>query len=259
MTAFLALVRRELLERRGLFIAIAAFAAFVIAMTIFASAEIDMDELQANLEDSEVGYGLAVATGMPFFLLAFVLTFFHLTGSVHGERRDRSVYFYKSMPVGDTVTVITKLAIGVVLIPLACVGAMALTQVVAYVRLPAQMWPAADLPGLWLHSLVGYAVYVFWGLPVWGWLLLVSALAPRLPALISLSPVLLVMFGEYEAIAPLADFIVSHAAGAPLPGGAADIAESLALFHRADLYLGVIVGAGFIAGAIRARRVLNET
>ena len=88
MRTFLALIRRECQERRGIFIAIGIFAGFALAATMLAG---------SNLAESgvlDLG-NVGTISGTPYFLLAFVLTFFYLTGALHGDRRDRSVYFWR--------------------------------------------------------------------------------------------------------------------------------------------------------------------
>lgn len=252
MRTFLALIRRECQERRGLFIAIGVFAGLALGATILAGSNL--------MEPGVLDLGnVGTISGAPYFLLAFVLTFFYLTGALHGERRDRSVYFWKSMPVGDATTVAAKLVVGVLLIPGVCLAAMAVNHLVVLVWAPWDVWRTAQFPELWVHGIVGVIVYVFWGLPVWGWLLLTSAVAPRLPMLLALSPLLLFIFREIPLLRVLSDFILAHARRIPLPGTAYDISESLALFASLEMFIGIAVGAACLAGAILARRVLNET
>ena len=54
----------------------------------------------------------------PFAIVYFLVAFFVLLGSLHDDRRDRSVLFWKSLPLSDAETVVSKFAVACIVIPL---------------------------------------------------------------------------------------------------------------------------------------------
>lgn len=136
---------------------------------------------------------LLLAGYWPLLVMAFVV-FFYCLGALYDDRRDRSILFWKSLPVSDLATLGSKLATALVVAPLLAVAASALT-VAGYmlVLMAAAAWAGGDpialvwqpaqplaLVGNLLLSLPGYAL---WALPTAGWLLLCSAFARRAPFL----------------------------------------------------------------------------
>ena len=98
---------------------------------------------------SGIDMALFLSSAWPFIVLAFVL-FFYCLGALYDDRKDRSVLFWKSLPVSDAQTVLSKVASAVLVAPvLACRASL-----VAYARLPrhgqhrgaaARRQPAATL------------------------------------------------------------------------------------------------------------------
>ena len=128
----------------------------------------------------------------PFVIVHFLVAVFVLLGSLHDDRRDRSVLFWKSMPVSDTETVASKLIFAVWVAPLVSIAAILLAQLGTLTLLTVfgqsagaggvgKLWLHAGLPGGTLTLLSGYLVQGLWALPVYAWLLLVSAAAPKVP------------------------------------------------------------------------------
>ena len=133
------------------------------------------------------GLGLALA------VMVFVV-FFYALGSLYDERRDRSVLFWKSLPVSDATTVLSKVSWALILTPaLSIVIGIAIGTVILVLMTLAFLLngiPEASALLLESHPLriLGGAlsmlpVYVFWALPTVGWLMLCSAWARRLPFL----------------------------------------------------------------------------
>ncbi len=126
-------------------------------------------------------------------VLALVL-FFHALGSLYDDRKDRSVLFWKSMPVSDTATVLSKLASMLVVAPLitALIGGLFGVVLVLAAALAANMLGAGILgrvlatPDLYLTPLAIVTlvpVYALWVLPGIAWCMAVSAWARRAPFL----------------------------------------------------------------------------
>lgn len=131
--------------------------------------------------------------GIGSMVLAFVL-FFYLLSALYDERRDRSILFWKSLPVSDRDTVLAKVATAIVLAP---VIAMVIA-LVAYFALLIMLSLFALLHGgnpitlLWLPAnpllmlvklIIALPLNALWALPTVGWLLLCSAAARTAPFL----------------------------------------------------------------------------
>jgi ABC-2 type transport system permease protein len=123
-------------------------------------------------------------------VLAFT-QFFYAADALYGERRDRSILFFKSLPVSDAETVLSKLAIASLVMPGAIVLAGLASQIGVCAIVTAKFGSFPALAGhLWsarvwgdVLALDGYVLLadVLWSLPVVGYLLLISAWARRAP------------------------------------------------------------------------------
>ena len=148
-------------------------------------------------ELAQLGAGLdltlLMASSWPFIVLAFVL-FFYCLGSLYDERKDRSVLFWKSLPLSDTQTVLSKLASATIVAPLLAVlaaiatlfGFLALISLVVlfYGGNPVELlWGPASPLKIALMYLLGVPVYALWAMPTIGWLMLCSAWAKNKPFL----------------------------------------------------------------------------
>ncbi len=129
----------------------------------------------------------------PFVVLAFVV-FFYCLGALYDDRRDRSILFWKSLPLSDTQTVLSKLVSALVVAPAIAVIASILTMfgfmlilscvALAYGGNPMTLiWGPASPLSLVASHLSWLPVYVLWALPTAGWLLMWSAWAKSKPFL----------------------------------------------------------------------------
>ena len=142
---------------------------------------------------SGIDMTMLMASAWPYIVMVFVM-FFYCLGALYDERKDRSVLFWKSLPVSDGLTVASKVVFALVVGPLIAVAlALALmlaTGVVASVFLLANggdpvalYWSHLDLPRIVGMSLAWLPLYLLWSLPTVGWLLLCSAWARSKPFL----------------------------------------------------------------------------
>lgn len=137
--------------------------------------------------------GILMMAGVwPLMVLGFVV-FFYLLSALFDERKDRSVLFWKSMPVSDSETVVSKLLSGLVVAPLIAI-AVSLVTMVAFALVISVFMLGNGLPLtlLWSNvdplliigqSLLTVPLYALWALPTAGWLLLCSAWSRRVPFL----------------------------------------------------------------------------
>jgi ABC-2 type transport system permease protein len=129
----------------------------------------------------------------PMIVLGFVV-FFYCLGSLYDERKDRSVLFWKSLPVSDRDTVLSKAASALLVAPTLAVGAAIATMfgflvlISLFVLLhngnPVELIWGPGNPLKVAASLVAMIpVYAAWALPAVGWLMLCSAWSKSKPFL----------------------------------------------------------------------------
>ena len=183
--------------------------------------QVDWDRLIAaaspkDLEQyAQVVNGFTLMSGLwPLMVFGFVV-FFYLLGSLYEERRDRSVLFWKSMPVSDGLTVISKLITALVVAPvIAAVIALAVmlaTGTILSIFIAVNggnpfiiYWSQLD-PLKLLGATFGWLpVYAFWAMPTAGWLMLCSVWSRSKPFLWAvllpiLAGVLVVWFGLFNS------------------------------------------------------------
>jgi ABC-2 type transport system permease protein len=209
--------------------------------------------------------------------LAILMSIFYSADALHGERRDRSILFWKSMPVSDTTTVLAKASIPIVVVPL---FVCALAFVMWWIMLlassaallirgtsPAFLWAQLPLFQMWCllvwHIVTAHSI---WPAPVYCWLLLVGGWARRAVLLWAALPVLVI--GVLEKLA----FDTSHFAMlvgrrligdspsmADIPGNASVVnpmvhITALRFFTSPGLWVGFGFCAVFLVAAIRLRR-----
>ena len=269
---FLTLVRRELWEHRGLIWAPLAMALTIIVLSLLGAAQDitlpgvvvvrDADEQRDFL--STLMIGLLV----PQLLAGLVVVFFYLLDGLFTERRDRSILFWKSLPVSDTKTVLSKLFVALVAMPLWIWALSLLVGLVVFGVLAAKVsnTPAAAL-GTWhgedwlvlQATLLGkLAVAALWYLPVAGWLLLVSVLAKRAPFLWATLPFLVLSLAERIA---LGTNVMGALAAQRLFGFREEVSlmSEFSLLASPDLWIGVAIGAALVYAAIRVRQRSDDS
>ena len=201
---------------------------------------VKLDQLTENLspkEMAELGGGLDLGTLMagswPLIVLAFVV-FFYCLGALYDERKDRSILFWKSLPLSDGQTVLSKVASALVVAPLFAMGAAIITSIGFLVLLSiyvlfhggnpvSLIWGPASPIKISLHMLATLPVYAAWALPTVGWLMLVSAWARTKPFLWALlvpvfAGILVTWFDVMEMFGSSASWFWQHVVGRLLLG-----------------------------------------
>jgi ABC-2 type transport system permease protein len=196
------LVRREFWENRAIWLIPAVMGGFMILAGLFG--RVDLMSIPSQVPSRAVGGVFLVAVGATFFAVMSIYSTWYLLDCLYADRKDRSVLFWKSMPISDTTTVISKLATALIVIPLVyAVAADATTLLMAFIvsvrarsTFGGALWHAdlwLQLQVLWLYMIVAAAV---WYLPIAGYLLVVSAWAKRAVMLWSILPPLALMLAE---------------------------------------------------------------
>jgi ABC-2 type transport system permease protein len=277
---FLTLVRRELWEHGSLVWAPLAMALTIIVVSLVSvmvktSVDIDLGEdrplpeLFGDVEKQRGIFSLVMAgLVFPQLLVGFVVVFFYLLDGLFTERRDRSILFWKSLPVSDAKTVLSKLFVALVAVPLWSWALSLVVGLVVFGVLATQVsgTPAAGLGtwhgGTWLTvqaAMLGkMAIAALWYLPVAGWLLLVSVLAKRAPFLWATLPFLVLSLAERIA---LGSNVVGAMVAQRLFGFREEVSlmSEFPLLASPALWIGVAVGAALVYAAIRVRRRSDDS
>ncbi len=237
------------------------------AIGIFFSRLPDMSEQERQDSLHKVFRGLA----MPFLLILSLVVFFYLMGSLYEDRRDRSILFWKSMPVSDVSTVLSKLFTGVVALPvvyLLCIAIVQFTLLLIAtlaatgqeISVWAHLWVPANLPREWL-TLAAWLMYaVFWGMPFYGWILMVSAYVNSIPLvwIVGVPLGLAVIEGVLTDNAAIFIWWVSHARPV-IPGIGDTFADQFPPSPLTmDMGAGLLVGFVFIVAAVWFRGERDE-
>ncbi|MDX1480315.1 MAG: ABC-2 transporter permease [Woeseiaceae bacterium] len=299
----LALVRREFWEHRAIWIAPAAVALVLtlLVATSFVAASnfgevVDLAILGAsNVGDAERRAALmAFLAGntVIFVIEMWILTVFYGLDALYAERKDKSILFWRSLPITDAETVVSKLLTAAVLIPVvtfvAVVGTHLVTLGVTSIWVNMQgaspmriIWNSAPLFDAWAAILIVLLATPVWLSPFIGWFLFVSAWTKRSPLLMAFLPLFVVPMLEYFTLRTsfLWTAIRTRVDGIPLfrgfdPGRFFDehdlrvTAESVSLLGQLDvirfltspgLWAGLVVCGLFSTAAIYVRRFRDES
>ena len=268
-------VRRELWENRSIYVAplaVAALALFSFTISIIAG----IWEKPLRLDPARPQAPFDLAAGLMMHT-CIVVSVFYCLDALHGERRDRSILFWKSLPVSDLTTVLSKASIPLVILPLLsfaitlAMGWMMLLVSSAVVLVSGQsvrmLW--ANFSFLQMSLLLLYhllTAHALWPAPIYCWLLLVSGWARRAPILWAVLP--LVAIAGVENLA----FHTWHFAalvGSRFIGDTGTVAARAPGVFPTDpmthitpghflatpgLWIGLAVAAVFLAAAVRLRR-----
>jgi ABC-2 type transport system permease protein len=223
------------------------------------------------------------AVSAVMFMVLGTIGFFYALDTLYADRRDRSVLFWKSLPLSDLETVLAKFCVAAVAIPLvAAVAAIAGQLIVAVggsIKLELTggaggvMWMPSVLGGGALASVLLAIVCALWYAPVTAYLLLASAWAPRSPFLWAVLPPvalsmleklafgsnMVVTFLKQRMFAPVTALLDDDRVGDG-PVGAFDIAANISdLTTSPGMVLGLVAAAALLAGVIWVRRYRDET
>lgn len=103
-------VRRELWENRSIYIAPLVVAAVIVLASIVAALAGKNAQPDQLARSSGMSAGALMATTL-------IVAIFYCLDALYGERRDRSLLFWKSMPVSDWTAVLSKMAIPLLILP----------------------------------------------------------------------------------------------------------------------------------------------
>lgn len=215
----IALLKRELWEHRSIYITPLAIASIVtlgvLAMLVFASGyaeELDLAifgaaNIVGDPARSAALTGFFLGTSWVFLIALAILTVFYCLDSLYAERKDKSILFWRSMPVTDAETVVAKLITALVVIPLAATIGIIATNLVNLIVTSVWVsmkggdaglliWGSVPLFDNWLAAFMVVLASGIWMSPFIGWFLFVSAYAKRFPLLMAFMPLILIALLE---------------------------------------------------------------
>jgi ABC-2 type transport system permease protein len=269
-------VWRELWENRSIYIAPLIVSGIILFGSFVGAFHLPGRRHNALLLDPmhrraaiEIPYDIAA---LMLIFTAFIVGLFYCLDALHGERRDRSILFWKSLPVSDFTSVLSKATIPLVVLPLVAFAIIVVTQFIMLLISTAALLPSGLAATTWanfnlfqqslilLYALVAIAL---WHAPIYGWALLISGWARRATFLYAVLPLLAIGFFEkitfntshfasmlkYRLLgfAPEAFAFTGHTIDSPQ-------ITPVRYLSTPGLWLGLIFAAVVIAAAIRLRR-----
>jgi ABC-2 type transport system permease protein len=214
MNRLLALIKREFWENKGAFrttplviggIFLLAMLMFIITFNHFDNEFQSLKELLRFIAQTDIDLRTKVLFAANLQISAIFSTvlgfvvFFYLLGSLYDDRKDRSILFWKSLPASDTLTITSKLLSAMFLAPLIFWIIYVITHAVIMLLFSVVVMVLGENPWTlflslnnpfhaWGLVLMSYFSGAIWALPLYGWLMLVSAFAPRIPLLFAVLP-----------------------------------------------------------------------
>ena len=288
MKSLKAMIRRELQEHKWGFVylpwIVAAFMSLVVVLVYLGLTEVNTEnfnfstEIYSNpdlikaMQESTfeqrreairagllvLGSPLVIALG--FALLAFSLsTFFD-------ERKDKSIIFWRSLPVSDSYTVFSKLLVVTVVAPLLVIPALLFLHLVS-VTAGSAFFAASDLfpftwawqayPWFdWIRLIFSLWLQTLWTLPILTWVMLAGAYS-RKPVVAAILPPVVVVLVENVALSSnlffnsLLERLYPWSRASSFPKEYEDLAVSEMsdiplLFAMSEFWIGILISAIFI-------------
>ncbi len=273
-------VRRELWENRSIYIApliagCLGFFGFIISAIGLPERRRAVLLLDLTQQRTRIEWPYDMVAMMLMFT-SFIVGVFYCLDALHGERRDRSILFWKSLPVSDLTTVLSKLSIPLVLLPLLTFAVIVVTQILMWLwtamlllanGLPLPTSVQLPLVQSWLVLLYGFIVIKLWHAPIYAWLLLVSGWSRRATFLWAVLPILAIAAVEAMAFQSrhFLDFVKYRLVGGMSQAFAFNPQEKHPTvdLHQLTpgnylttpgLWLGLVFAAAIIAGVVHLRR-----
>jgi ABC-2 type transport system permease protein len=274
-------IRREVWEHRAVVIAPIIVAAVVLFGTFIALVSMPHRLRAVPTSDiarrSDVLIAPLCSAPAPIMLATFLIALFYSFEALYGERRDRSILFWKSLPVSDATTVLSKAAIPHVVLPMIALVLSIVIQVILLVlsvpvllgnRInPATLFAEFGFFEGILIMVYGLTAHALWFSPIYCWFILVSAWAKRAPLLLAVLPMILLLVLERVAFGTMyfARFLGYRVTGAMkeaftrMPSGPRGISrltelDPISFLTAPGLWMGLVFAGACLAFATLVRR-----
>jgi len=272
MNRWTILIRREFWENRSLWIAPTVASLFLLCSTILLA--VRMDDLSRGprgMFRNNPSMGTPPGTS-PFEITVFafsamifgigaISTAMYCLDSLYSERRDRSILFWKSLPVSDAQTVLAKAGVALVAMPVLLTLMAMATNLLSGAVLSINpspgspvrmMWHDGNLITAYFHLVGAVFVNVLWYAPAVAYAMVASVLSTRLPLVMAAVPLVTLAVGEQIVFGTghMASFLLGRFTSV------FNVGETL---RSAQLWLGLVVAAAGFALAIRLRRWRDDS
>jgi len=213
----IALLRRELIEHRAIYVVPLVVA--ILMTLIWLTGQVSVNHIDAidfgiigaaNLPENARSIllgALMFLQATPFIFAMCILIVFYALDSLYAERKDRSILFWRSIPVTDFETVLSKLLTIIVAIPLVTFAIVSVTHLVILLNMSlwveirggsawSMIWGSMPFVDTWAVTLAMLVAIPLWLSPLIGWFLFVSAYTNRSPLLIGALPIVMLPLVE---------------------------------------------------------------
>ncbi len=270
-------VRRELWEHRSLYLApliVAAVALVGVVISLVSGVVASLAKVVPLNPAQQTSLLSAPYSAMALLVMitSVIAGCFYCLDAMHGERRDRSILFWKSMPVSDATTVLAKLSIPMLVLPMMAFVIITLAQlaavfvstlvVLAHGVSVATLWsklPFAEMPVGVFYFLIATAL---WYAPVYAWLLFVSAWAKRGTFIWAVVPplALCAIVATSSGSAAVKASIKSRLFGAFEHGFTTNSSDETLpdpskFVSTPELWIGLLIAAALVFATVRLRRL----
>ena len=275
---FLWSVRRELWENKSIYIAPAIVAVVILLGSLIGASQLPQRRRNAMLLDEvhrrmaiELPYNVAA---MVIIITVFIVGLFYCLDALYGERRERSILFWKSLPVSDLTTVLSKITVPLLILPPIALATVIITQLGMLLISSAVLLPTGLASTSWANFnllqqsvilLYSVIVIALWHAPIYGWALLISGIARQATFLWGVMPFIAISI--FEKITFNTTYFFWMVKNRLLGAGdtAFDLHHSMSVDSLSQLtpgrflatpglWIGLLFAVGFIVAAIRLRR-----
>jgi len=202
LTPYWVLVKREVWEHKSFWIVPIVVACLSVLGSLYGAGALIVAAHQGVLSinnvtisggaDTRAGLHVGMlAMASLFNIVMLFMVWFYLMDCLYADRKDRSVLFWRSMPVSDTRMVLAKLFTSMVTAPALMFVLIVITEIVvgiiftiAAAIIGVNVFHDAFYPGTiiltWIVLVFALIQQSLWLLPYWGWFMLCSAWAKKL-------------------------------------------------------------------------------
>jgi len=274
-------LQREFWENRSLYLAPMGVAALFLLAFSFTTIHLpervaEASALEPARQHAKIAAPYDQLGGLAMLILMLVGVFYCVE-ALQRERRDRSILFWKSLPVSDVLTVLTKASIPLVVLPVLVFAITFATEAIMMLAASTVLLVRGqDVSAYWaevsllqsgfllLYHLI--TVHALWAAPIFGWLFLVSAWARRSALLWAFLPPVGItaleklwfnttgfasFLGRRFMVTPGTDAVTVPGA---MPMHPMTHVTPLRFLATPGLWIGFAVTAVFLALAVRLRR-----
>ena len=301
-----ALIQRELWEHRAIYVVPIVVGILISLSSITGQVAVSTSDQAidiallgaANLSPNERAAAISVfliVLSSIFVMVMGVLGVFYALDALYSERKDKSILFWRSLPVTDAETVISKLLTALVVIPVITFAMIAVTHLVVLTissvwvgvrgaNAGSLIWQAVPLLDNWTATFIVIIAGAIWVSPFAGWFLFVSAFTKRSPFLTALLPIIVIPMLE-KIVLSSSFFLEMLLSRAPFGGPIVDFSAYGYMFDSdaellsqvgsgvslmsiidvtgfvtsIDVWIGVVVCGLFCTAAIYVRRYRDES